>query len=60
VVFSGSTIGDNVAAVGAACLVLDDILSPRPQSFLIGRRGSSGDVEDRRDDLLPGAAVSGQ
>lgn len=37
VTFSESTIGEDVAAIGAACLVLDDILSPRPQAFLIGR-----------------------
>jgi predicted NBD/HSP70 family sugar kinase len=30
-----STIGDDVAAVGAACLVLDEFLSPRPSSLLI-------------------------
>ncbi|MFC9559492.1 ROK family protein [Agromyces sp. NPDC056965] len=30
-----STIGDDVAAVGAACLVLDDALSPRPSALLI-------------------------
>ncbi len=30
-----SRIGDDVAAVGAACLVLDDALSPRPSALLI-------------------------
>ncbi|MBT2499682.1 ROK family transcriptional regulator [Agromyces sp. ISL-38] len=30
-----SAIGDDVAAVGAACLVLDDVLSPRPSALLI-------------------------
>lgn len=30
-----SSIGTDVAAVGAACLVLDDVLSPRPSSLLI-------------------------
>jgi predicted NBD/HSP70 family sugar kinase len=33
---SESSMGDDVAAVGAACLVLDDALSPRPTSLLIG------------------------
>lgn len=37
ITFTESAIGDDVAAIGAACLVLDDILSPRPQAFLIGR-----------------------
>jgi predicted NBD/HSP70 family sugar kinase len=32
----GSGIGDDVAAVGAACLVLDTALSPRPSALLIG------------------------
>ena len=35
IVVNGSTIGDDVAAVGAACLVLDSALSPRPSSLLI-------------------------
>jgi predicted NBD/HSP70 family sugar kinase len=35
VALSLSLIGDDVAAVGAACLVLDDVLSPRPSSLLI-------------------------
>jgi predicted NBD/HSP70 family sugar kinase len=30
-----SRVGDDVAAVGAACLVLDDVLSPRPSALLI-------------------------
>jgi predicted NBD/HSP70 family sugar kinase len=30
-----SRTGDDVAAVGAACLVLDDALSPRPSALLI-------------------------
>jgi predicted NBD/HSP70 family sugar kinase len=35
IVVTGSTIGDDVAAVGAACLVLESALSPRPSSLLI-------------------------
>lgn len=31
----GSTIGDDVAAVGAACLVLDNALSPRASALII-------------------------
>lgn len=31
----GSTIGDDVAAVGAACLVLDNALSPRTSALII-------------------------
>ena len=30
-----STGGDDVAAIGAACLVLDNVLSPRPSALLI-------------------------
>jgi hypothetical protein len=30
-----STVGDNVAAVGAACLVLDATLSPRSSTLYI-------------------------
>ena len=30
-----SAIGEDVAAVGAACLVLDDVLTPRPSALLI-------------------------
>jgi predicted NBD/HSP70 family sugar kinase len=37
ITFCESSIGEDVAAIGAACLVLDDRLSPRPQSFLISR-----------------------
>lgn len=33
--FEASTIGDDVAAVGAACLVLDYAFSPRPSAMLI-------------------------
>jgi predicted NBD/HSP70 family sugar kinase len=36
VALSSSAIGDDVAAVGAACLVLDTSLSPRPSTLLIG------------------------
>ena len=32
---SDSTIGDDVAAIGAGCLVLDHSLSPRPSALLI-------------------------
>jgi predicted NBD/HSP70 family sugar kinase len=32
---TGSTIGDDVAAVGAACLVLDNALSPRTSALII-------------------------
>lgn len=35
IVVNGSTTGDDVAAVGAACLVLESALSPRPASLLI-------------------------
>lgn len=37
ITFCESSIGDDVAAIGAACLVLDERLSPRPQAFLISR-----------------------
>ncbi len=37
VTFSESAIGDDVAAIGAACLVLDHTLSPRAQGLLIPR-----------------------
>jgi hypothetical protein len=30
-----SSIGEDVAAVGAACLVLDHAFSPRPSAMLI-------------------------
>ncbi|MCL2515861.1 MAG: ROK family transcriptional regulator [Microbacteriaceae bacterium] len=36
VTFTESAIGEDVAAIGAACLVLDGLLSPRPQTLLIG------------------------
>ena len=32
-----SSVGEDVAAVGAACLVLDTTLSPRPSALLISR-----------------------
>jgi len=35
VAVTGSTIGDDVAAVGAACLVLHNALSPRPSALII-------------------------
>lgn len=35
ILVESSAIGDDVAAVGAACLVLDDALSPRASSLLI-------------------------
>lgn len=35
VAVTGSTIGDDVAAVGAACLVLDNALSPRASALII-------------------------
>jgi predicted NBD/HSP70 family sugar kinase len=35
VVVESSTIGEDVAAVGAGCLVLDQTLSPRPSALLI-------------------------
>ena len=35
VAFTVSSVGDDVAAVGAACLVLDNVLSPRASSLLI-------------------------
>ncbi|WP_022900822.1 ROK family transcriptional regulator [Humibacter albus] len=37
IVFGESAIGDDVAAIGAACLVLDHALSPRPAGLLIRR-----------------------
>jgi predicted NBD/HSP70 family sugar kinase len=33
--FVGSSLGDDVAAIGAACLVLDNTFSPRPAALLI-------------------------
>ncbi|PSL37139.1 putative NBD/HSP70 family sugar kinase [Labedella gwakjiensis] len=35
IVVENSTIGEDVAAVGAGCLVLDQTLSPRPSALLI-------------------------
>ena len=35
-----ATVGEDVAAVGAACLILDRILSPRPSTLLI-RHGAA-------------------
>lgn len=35
VAFDEATVGENVAATGAACLVLDHSLSPRPTTLLI-------------------------
>jgi predicted NBD/HSP70 family sugar kinase len=35
VAVTDSRVGEDVAAVGAACLVLDNILSPRPSALLI-------------------------
>jgi predicted NBD/HSP70 family sugar kinase len=35
VTVTASSIGEDVAAVGAACLVLDNALSPRPSALLI-------------------------
>jgi predicted NBD/HSP70 family sugar kinase len=37
IVFAESAIGEDVAAIGAACLVLDHVLSPRPAALLIRR-----------------------
>lgn len=37
IVFGQSAIGEDVAAIGAACLVLDHALSPRPAGLLIRR-----------------------
>ncbi|MGA0566993.1 ROK family protein [Rathayibacter sp. KR2-224] len=37
IAFAPSAIGEDVAAVGAACLVLDHVLSPRPAALLIQR-----------------------
>lgn len=39
--FAESSIGEDVAAVGAACLVLDHAFSPRPAGLLIQRRGTA-------------------
>jgi predicted NBD/HSP70 family sugar kinase len=49
-----ATVGEDVAAVGAACLILDRLLSPRPSTLLIGQAaGSGGEAAD------PAAARSG-
>jgi predicted NBD/HSP70 family sugar kinase len=32
----GTALGDDVGAIGAACLVLDEALTPRPRSLLLG------------------------
>jgi hypothetical protein len=37
IAFSESAIGEDVAAIGAACLVLDHALSPRATGLLIRR-----------------------
>ena len=37
-----ATVGEDVAAVGAACLVLDRLLSPRPSTLLIGHGARVG------------------
>jgi predicted NBD/HSP70 family sugar kinase len=39
--FAGSALGDDVAAIGAACLVLDNTFSPRPATLLIDGRSSA-------------------
>jgi predicted NBD/HSP70 family sugar kinase len=42
-----ATVGEDVAAVGAACLVLDRLLSPRPSTLLIGHGvGVGGETAD--------------
>jgi predicted NBD/HSP70 family sugar kinase len=42
-----ATVGEDVAAVGAACLILDRLLSPRPSTLLIGHgAGVGGDATD--------------
>ena len=37
VTVTGSSVGDDVAAVGAACLVLDSTLSPRSSTLYISK-----------------------
>ncbi len=32
----GAVIGDDVAAVGAGCVVLDEVLSPRASTLFLG------------------------
>ena len=39
IAFQEATVGQDVAATGAACLVLDHVLSPRPSTMLISHRG---------------------
>ena len=39
ITFQEATVGQDVAANGAACLVLDHLLSPRPSTMLISHRG---------------------
>jgi predicted NBD/HSP70 family sugar kinase len=42
-----ATVGEDVAAVGAACLILDRLLSPRPSTLLIGHgAGVGGEAAD--------------
>ena len=38
-----ATVGEDVAAVGAACLVLDRLLSPRPSTLLIAEGSNATD-----------------
>lgn len=38
VAFDEATVGQNVVAIGAACLVLDHLLSPRPAALLLTPR----------------------
>lgn len=40
IAFLDSSVGQDVAAVGAACLVLDDTFSPRPAGLLIRQHSS--------------------
>jgi predicted NBD/HSP70 family sugar kinase len=40
IAFQEATVGQDVAATGAACLVLDHALTPRPSALLISRRSS--------------------
>ena len=40
ITFQEATVGQDVAATGAACLVLDHALSPRPSTMLISHRAS--------------------
>ena len=37
ITITGTTLGSDVAAIGAACLVLDDRFSPRPSTLQVGR-----------------------